>query len=476
MEGSTTFSARFREFVRARGLLRTGDRLVVAVSGGVDSVALLHLLAEEEARSVLHITVAHFNHGLRPGAAEEDAAFVTRLSEGMGFPVVVGRGPVADEARRAGRGLEDAARTLRYAFLEEVRSSTRSDRIVTGHTADDNVETVLLNLFRGSGVRGLAGIPVSRNGGRIIRPLLFATREEIMEYAGTEHLEWREDASNTSDAHRRNIIRHDLLPTVREKINPGVARTISRTAELFGGLDEYLTGIAHAALEQVVCCRNGQEVRLSCSRLLSHPTVVQHLAVQLAVEESIGRRLVSDRVAALAALAHQQPGRSVELSGNWKATRTGDEIVIATTNPPQPFFESVKPGIPCDFPGGRIVVAVVERPADPANHDRTMEYVDADRAGTEGLVARSWHEGDVCTPLGMTGHKNVSDLLNEAGIPSLRKAGHPLLTTAEGEIVWVCGIRIGERFRVTDATRRVLQLTYQQTIKEPHGEATEDQW
>jgi len=476
MHGSTTFSARFREFVQARSLLRTGDRLVVAVSGGVDSVVLLHLLVQECERLRLAVSVAHFNHGLRPGAAEEDAEFVRQLAGLWRLPVSIGHGSVEQEARRSGRGIEDAARTLRYAFLEEVRAATTSDRIATGHSADDNAETILLNLLRGSGVRGLSGIPVMRNEGRIVRPLLFATREEIVAYAGAAGLEWREDASNATDTHRRNIIRHHLLPVVREKINPGVARTLMRSAELFGDIDRYLTNSARTGLDQVTLCRTGQEVRLSCPRLLAYPTVLQGLVLQIAVQEYTGHRPAFDRVTALSGLLHQQPGRTVELGGNCAATRAAEEIVIAAVVTPTPYLLPLTVGTPCRIPGGSIDAKFVDPPAALDLHGPDTEYVDADRAGTEGMVVRSWNEGDSFIPLGMSGHKKISDLLNEAGVPTLRKAGLPVLAAAGGEILWVCGIRLGEHFKVQHTTRRVLQLTYQRFAEDLHGEATEDQW
>jgi tRNA(Ile)-lysidine synthase len=476
MDGSTTFSARFREFVQARSLLRTGDRLVVAVSGGVDSVVLLHLLHQECKRWSLTISVAHFNHGLRPGAAEEDEKFVRRLAERWGLSVSVGRGPVEEVALRSGRGIEDAARTLRYAFFEEVRVATKSSAVATGHSADDNAETILLNLLRGSGVRGLSGIPVMRDEGRIIRPLLFATREEIVGYAGATGLEWREDASNATDAHRRNIIRHHLLPVVRERINPGVARTLMRSAEVFGDIDRFLTHSARNGLDEVTACRTGQEVRLSCSRLLSYPTVMQGLILQLAVQEHTGYRLTSDRAAALSGVLHLQPGRTVELGGNWVATRTAEEIVITAVEAPVSYLLPVSIGTPCRIPGGSIDARFVEPPVTLDHHGAETEYIDADQTGTEGLMVRSWNEGDSFVPLGMSGHKKVSDLLNEAGMPTLRKAGHPVLVSAEGEVLWVCGIRLGERCKVRHTTRRVIQLTYQRSVEDLHGEAIEDQW
>jgi tRNA(Ile)-lysidine synthase len=245
---------------------------------------------------------------------------------------------------------------------------------------------------------------------------------------------------------------------------------------LFRELDLHLTDTARAALDRVIRCRSGQEVCLSCARLLTYPAAVQEALLQMAVQESTGRRLVFERVAAIAGLVHQQSGRVVELGDNWKATRTADEIVISAPQMPAPFLESASISAPCIFPGGRIEMSLINPPAGLAGHGRDTEYVDADKTGTDGLIVRSWHEGDTFVPLGMAGHKNVSDLLNEAGVPSLKRGGHPLLATADGEIVWVCGLRIAERFKVTGQTRRVLHLKYQRTVEETHGDAAEDQW
>jgi tRNA(Ile)-lysidine synthase len=476
MDGSTTFIARFRDFARAHGLLNKGDHVVVAVSGGVDSVVLLHLLAEERQRMDLTLVVAHYNHRLRGAAADEDAAFVSRLAAELGLPASVGSGDVQEEARRSGRGIEDAARVMRYAYLDDVRRTSGSTRIATGHNADDNAETMLLNLLRGTGVRGMAGIPVRRDDGSIVRPLLFATRDDIVAYARAAGLQWREDASNASDAFRRNILRHDLLPVVREKINPGVARTLLRTAEVFRELDEYLVHTARTGLDRATVGRTGQEVRLSCSHLLSLPTVIQDAVLQLAVEHHTGRRLSFDRIGALSGLLHQQAGRVVELGGGWVASRRGDELVIGADVAPEPFCENVRPGQTCPVPGGSVAVSIAPLPGDIRNHSRFVEFVDADRVGIETVVVRSWHEGDEFLPLGMNRHKLVSDTLNEAGVPSLQKRGHPLVTTAGGDIIWVCGIRLDERFKVTGHTRRVLQLHYTRSAEGTHGEAAEDQW
>ena len=475
MTGPTTLLSRFREFVLARELYAPGDRLVTAVSGGVDSVVLLDLLAEERERSGITIVIAHFNHGLRPGAAEEDAAFVQRLGSLYAVPVHLGSGPVKEEAQRQRRGLEDAARTLRYAFLEQVRVDTGSTRIATGHHADDNAETVLLNLLRGSGVRGLAGIPATRDNGRIVRPLLFATREEIQAYAAARGLQWRDDASNDSEAHRRNIVRHQLLPVIREKLNPGIAHTLMRTAEVFGELDRHMSHVARTGLDQVITRRTGGEMRLSCTHLLTYPTAIQDRMLQFAVQECTGLQPGAERVAACAALLHRQPGKRAGIGGGWMVVREPDELVIRATVTHAPFAVPVTVGTLCATPGGDVATELMERPPAFPPHDAHREYVDADRTGTQGLVVRSWNDGDACVPLGMSGHKNVSDLLNDAGIRWPAKAAHPLLTAAGGEIIWVCGVRLADQFKITTGTRNVLQLTYQRPLDHVHGEAAEDQ-
>ena len=210
-------------------LLPPGSRVLAAVSGGCDSICLLHLLWTKREEWGLGVFAAHFEHGIRGEDSLRDAAFVEAFCRERGIPCTVEHGDVPAFARERGLGIEEAARDLRYAFLERTADALGCDRIATAHNADDNAETMLLNLTRGSGLRGLCGIPPAR--GRIVRPLLAVTRQEIEDYLREHGLPHTEDASNADESLRRNRLRHRVLPLLRE-MNPALSRTLGDTAAL----------------------------------------------------------------------------------------------------------------------------------------------------------------------------------------------------------------------------------------------------
>ena len=231
-------------FASRYDMLPEGSRVLCAVSGGADSVALLHWLTKQPGLTLL---CAHYNHRLRGEESARDEDFVRGLCRRWNIPCFVGGGDVAAYAKERGLGLEDAARRLRYAFLEQTAAEENCERIATAHHADDNAETVLLNLTRGAGLKGLGGIPPVR--GNIVRPLLQTTREEILAYLAQQDIPFVTDSSNASDAFARNRIRHHVLPVLRQQ-NPDLVRGISRTVELLRADEAYLAGEAERFIEE----------------------------------------------------------------------------------------------------------------------------------------------------------------------------------------------------------------------------------
>jgi tRNA(Ile)-lysidine synthase len=470
MSESTFFPSRFRAFVQEHALLRTGDRVVAAVSGGVDSVVLLYLLAGDRARLQLDLVVAHFNHQLRGREADADEQFVGALAGKLGLNFRAGRGDVRGRARKQRTGIEETARELRYEFLQTVCLETKAVRIATGHNADDNAETMLLHLFRGAGVRGLAGIPVRRNEGLIIRPLLFATRNEIAAYATEQGISFREDTTNAEDDRARNVIRHHILPVARLRVQPGVVRTLLRTAEVFRELDSYLAQIARTGLDQVIIRRTGEEVHLSLPILLSFPTAVRQYLVMHVAEATTGLRLRSDRVDAVLAMAVQQPGRRITLGRGWEVIRERDALCLLATRTTGAFSVQVAPKTEYTVGDARFSFTIEQRFEPGRRGGGEEEHVDAELTGARPLVLRSWQPGDRFIPLGMTGTKKISDFLVDAGIPLREKHRHPVLATSSGEIIWLCGLRIDDRFKITGRTQQTLRLRFQRQTEGRHGE------
>ncbi|MCM1150094.1 MAG: tRNA lysidine(34) synthetase TilS [Butyricicoccus sp.] len=221
-----------RRFAKKYDMLPDGARILCAVSGGADSVCLLHLLKSGGA----DVVCAHFNHRLRGAESDRDERFVRALCEKLGVECLTGAGDVARRAAENSIGTEEAARALRYEFLFESAEKCGADRIATAHNAEDNAETVIMNLARGAGLRGLGGIPPRR--GKIIRPLLQTTREEIIAYLAENGLGHVEDSTNAADAFARNRLRHHVLPVLRQQ-NEAAVLNIARAAELFRADEEY---------------------------------------------------------------------------------------------------------------------------------------------------------------------------------------------------------------------------------------------
>ena len=461
MAASLNLPARFRAFIRRHALITPHDRVLVAVSGGIDSAVLLHLLAGERTRSRYALLVAHFNHGLRGADADADEAFVRQLAAEYGLPFVAGRADVRAIAASRGSGIEEAARAQRYSFLEHLLTEHSCTRCATGHNADDNAETVLFHLFRGSGMRGLAGIPVARNNGTIIRPLLFASRDEIAAFAARTGIRFREDPSNATDDHTRNIIRHHILPVVRERIQPDIAQTVLRTSALMRDADAFITTTARTGLDGPLTRRTGEEVLLPLSLLSPRPEAVQSAMIVEALAEVTGTRPGFATVQRVLALRTARSGARAFLQDGWLAARVRGGIRIGRLTATGAYVMPVEPGTPLAVRGGTLLCEPAPRAMFDARPRQPGEYVDAALTGRSGLQVRSWRAGDAFVPLGMRRTKKLSDFFIDARVPAHDRHRTPLLTTAEGAIIWVCGMRIDDRFRITDGTTDVLRLQFQ---------------
>ncbi|HUI09266.1 MAG TPA: tRNA lysidine(34) synthetase TilS [Bacteroidota bacterium] len=447
---------RFREYCRRNALFAEHDTVIAAVSGGVDSMVLLDLLARERG---LNVIVGHFNHRLRGVESDGDEEFVARRAEKYGFPFNAGRGDTAAESKRRKVGIQEAARDMRYDFLKKLRESAGGGHIATAHQADDNAETILLHLFRGTGVQGMAGIPVSRDG--VIRPLLFAGRAEIEEFAHNEQLPFRTDSSNAKDRYARNVLRHRVLPLLKDVVSPSVVENINRSGENFRALAAYIMEEAGKALEACTTGRGASGIRLSVERLEARPLFLRQLAVRSAVEETSGSAAGTGNVDAVLALLENEPGTRVTLAGGTVAERTRDELVIGPPAEERAFDYAVEVGRSYALRGFRFAATMVEARGPVAG--RGVEYADAAATGPGPLTLRNWREGDSFVPLGMGGRKKVSDFFVDEKVPASGKKEIPLLVTPGGEIVWVCGMRLDDRFKITPATRRVIKLEFSTT-------------
>ena len=332
------------ECIRRHGLLKAGDRVGVAVSGGADSVALLRLLLELGTELGTVLSVAHFHHGIRGAEADADAEFVARLTKSRDLELHSGNGDVPAHARARRASLETAARELRYQFFAKLLQSGAVDRIATGHTLDDQAETVLMKTLRGAGTRGLAGIyPAlgavlseqnAAEGGRatqarIVRPLLGVRRRELEEYLRALGQEWREDSTNRDRRHLRNRVRHELLPLLEREFNPEVTRVLAETAEVARAEEEFWQREVERLLPEV-CSAGGGSLQLK--PLLAQPLAVQRRLVRAALERS-GAGFDFRHGEEMLRLAQRSKG-ALELAGGWRVVRAKGELRIEKQGEP----------------------------------------------------------------------------------------------------------------------------------------------
>jgi len=471
MFSSRTFTTRFHEYSRQRGLIGDREKIIAAVSGGVDSVVMLDVLAREAETLGLQIIVAHFNHQLRGEESDGDEEYVAQLARHYGFEFYVERSPTGEYARHHKLGIQEAARKLRYAFFGGLLMSSGFDHLATAHNADDNAETVLLNLFRGAGVQGLSGIPVLREDRKIIRPLLFAPRLEIEEYALHEQLVFRKDSSNEKDKYSRNYLRHHVLPLVKEHINPSVVQTLQRSAELFRELEAFLTYSSAQSFDMMVAKRNEEELHLAIPRLKANPVLMQQYIVLLAGREFAGRQLEYEQVNSILGLTEGLTGSWVALSRDYVVFRDRENLVFRKTEEPPSFRVSVKPNHRYEFDRFRFSSETVAgNDVAIGSGDGNVEFLDADKVGEEPLVLRTWEDGDAFVPLGMKATKKISDFFVDEKIPIYEKHHIPILETHAGNVVWVCGYRIDDRFKVTDETRRVIRVEFSRSQPASNGQ------
>lgn len=445
--------------------------LVLGVSGGADSLCLMVTLQQLG----FPLIVAHYDHALRPDSAE-DAQFVAELAASRGLTCLVERGDVASLAARERLSIEEAARNARYAFLFGCARQVGAQAVATGHTADDQVETVLMHLLRGSGMAGLKGmLPASLNEGwdaqiPLVRPLLAVWREETEACCAEAGLQPRMDASNRDTRFFRNRLRYDLVPYLQD-FNPRIKEVLLRTAAVLAGDEDALSLAVVATWEQVCAVQSTQRVDLRLPELLDLPLGLRRRVMRKAVEALRPglRDLDFETVERALAFAASPPrSRRAELAlGVW-LTRRGELLLLSDgalmpgqgTVPQLAGWGELSVGLPgsTDLGAGwKLDAEFLPPPADVRAAGRWETWLDADALALP-LVVRPAEVGERFQPLGLDGRsQKLSDFWVNAGLPQEQRPAWPLVCDAQ-QVVWVTGFRPDHRCRVTPATKRCVHL------------------
>lgn len=434
---------RFLKFLKEKKLLKKGDKVLLAVSGGIDSMVMAHLF-----KSIgIETGIAHCNFCLRGSESEGDEEFVKQFSIKHGIPFFSIRFDTMQYARLKKISIEMAARELRYEWFGKISNENGYDAIAIAHNMNDNAETLLLNLSRGTGIAGLTGLKAS--SGRIIRPLLFATRSQIEEYGRINNIDYREDRTNSDIKYTRNKIRHFIIPVLKE-INPSIEDTIYCTAERLTAANNLIAG----TIESI---RNRSSFIEGNNRIFRIDTLHDVLDNETAVFELFRPYGINSTGASdLVKVINGRTGGQI-LTPTHRILKNRNELIVAPVEKCD--IEEYRIEDPDEFKNLTFIrsAEVFERyyemkiPGSPE-----IAFLDY-RKLKFPLIVRKWKKGDSFFPLGMNRKKKLSDYFIDKKVPLIKKEKILIIESA-GEIVWIIGERIDDRYKITPSTLTILRL------------------
>jgi tRNA(Ile)-lysidine synthase len=447
-------------------LMEPHDRVLVALSGGPDSVALLHVLSRLRSPMKLELLALYVNHRIRPRAAKREEVFCAALCKRLKVRFETVSEDIPSLARRQKRGVEETARDFRYEIFDKIAARDHFDKIATGHHLDDRVETILFRILRGTGRSGLAGMPVRR--GRIIRPLFEVRRAEIMSYLKRHRLKFCIDQSNLESHYRRNYMRNKLLVEIRQNLNPAVDKALLNLSETASEEDTFLNGVVRKRLRAIVHRTAGGKIELDLGKLSAYDTwlrrrILRHCLAESSPREQTPDRMVVDR---LDRLCVSRTG-AVSLPGGLQANVVGDRMVV-WRRPQLRYAVNLDVGESCSLavPDIEIRSRVLAYREQEIRRERRATAVLVDYHKVQApLTVRSIRPGDRFGPLGLGGTKKIGDYLTDCKIDRIYRDEIPVVCDRQG-VIWLVGLEIADRVKIDSNTKKVLRLELQR-----HGKA-----
>lgn len=463
-QGDRNLYQQFHSFIRQKQLLEQVDYIILGVSGGVDSMVLLHLFLQYRQQHKIDILAAHLNHSLRGQKADKDESLVKAYCQSINCAYTSRKVNVRAYAKKNNLSLEMAGRELRYNFFEEFARENPRSLIATAHTKDDQVETILYRIIRGAGVKGLAGIQLKR--GNIIRPLLFASKEQLYEYAAQHQIPFSEDHTNRDEKIQRNFIRQSLIPSIKANLNPSFDTAVLRLSTISEDVTKFIHNAGTEALDDCFVYSNSIEIALDISRLKKYFTTVKIEVVREcfnrlnypypAVDYNMLTRIVQ--------IAEEgTTGKRLRIAANLQAYVDRGNLIFEYDKNPHWQALQIVPGMEYKTDYFRFASEIVkDRDYSEGIEQRTIEYLDLDKLG-ENLVLRPWEKSDRIKPLNAPYTKKVSDIFIDQKIPLNKKKRIPILES-DGKIVWVCGLKLSDEFKLKPMTRRTLKVYYEELL------------
>jgi len=466
----TTLEQQVVCFIQQHRLFSEGSRLLLAVSGGPDSTCLLHVLFRLRQELGVELHIAHIDHRLRGVESGADAAYVEKLAAGLSVPATIEKRDVKTYQKEKRISLEEAAREVRYRFLADVAGNIGADYIVTGHTLDDQVETILMHIVRGTGTRGLVGLkPYSQwqLDGRsiiVVRPLLEVSRQQTADYCKENKLMPRLDTSNLSLSHLRNRIRQQLLPLL-ESYNPGVIEALLRTAAIANDEIAFFDAEVTRLWPAVVVQEEGM-ITLKKESFNKLPRAIKQHLIRAAIEHILGslKDIETRHIEGILAMLDKPAGKQINLPGGLIFSIEYDRYLLGveTVNTcPYPVIGGeyrIKIPGETKLPGWLVEAEIIEPEQISEERNDSTAYLDLDRAGSE-LEVRQRKPGDRFQPLGLAQPKKLNEFMIDTKIPRSWRRRIPVVYSPK-QILWLVGYRIDDRVKVTEETKKILRLEF----------------
>ncbi len=433
----------FKEYIKNEHFLTGNQRVILAVSGGVDSVVMSELFAI----SGFHCAMAHCNFGLRGKESDEDEYFVRKLAKNHNFDLFVRQFNIEQVADERGISIQMAARHVRYNWFHALLDKHGFDKIATAHHINDSIETALFNFTKGVNLSGIMGVPVKND--RIIRPLSFATKADILQYAATKNLAYRQDSSNDKLAYTRNKIRHKVIPILKE-INPGLEQTFGLSQKIRQASNRLLEGYV-AELIQTYSNNNNQQVTIRLDQLLA-----DQLEAELILYKIIRQYGFSFKhaIKIIELYKKKRVGRKF-CNQDWILWIDRHEVLITENREKLIEREIREAEKVVEMLGTKLFVHKIDSSSlNQLSSSKDEAYLDFDKLKFP-LKIRNWNEGERFMPLGMNHFKKISDFLVDIKVPRAQKQSVCVLLSAD-EVAWVIGYRIDERFKITPQTKNML--------------------
>ncbi|MDD5624472.1 MAG: tRNA lysidine(34) synthetase TilS [Candidatus Cloacimonetes bacterium] len=450
--------AKLKSYIREKHLFSAEAKLLLGVSGGSDSVALLYLFSLLRSEIDITILAVHINHQLRGEESEADAVLVRDLCQKLGVPLIVRKINLTDRS-------ENQARNKRFEAFLQVLDAYRFDYIVTGHHNNDQTETMLLNLFRGAGLSGLAGL--RPRSGKVLHPLLCFSKKELQDLLVEAQIPWREDSSNQELSYRRNWIRHQLLPLLEQEINPQISTSLGSQAEIFADAEDMILRRMKSLLKKVVLKEDNRKVILSLPVLKHYSKLEQYYILREVIAEISGSRrdFFAHNFENIRSLFETDGSKKVSLNNGLEACKQYNELIIRHSEEPL----LVPEPIVVEEDRSRVVwgdyrfsFKLLKVLPDRYSNDPLKVYLDADKIKYP-FVIRSRQPGDRFMPFGMQQMVKLKDFLINCKVPKFERDYIPIFDDGE-KIFWVTGKRLDQRVAIDENSTRFLHITAEKIL------------